>query len=43
MKKLIFGLTLLASLSVNAQILNVKSTHKVAVPTGVKVSTSTLS
>lgn len=43
MKKLIFGLTLLASLGVNAQILNVNSTHKVNVPEGVKVSTAQLS
>lgn len=43
MKKLIFGLTLLANLGVNAQILNVSSTHKVNVPEGVKVSTAQLS
>lgn len=43
MKKIILGLTLLASLGVNAQILNVNSTQKVAVPEGVKVSTAQLS
>ena len=43
MKKIIFSLFLITSLGVNAQILNVKSTTKVDVPTGVKVSTAQLS
>lgn len=43
MKKIILSLTLLASLSVNAQILDLKSTTKVDVPEGVKVSTAQLS
>lgn len=43
MKKIIFSLALFISLGVNAQILNVKSTTKVDVPTGVKVSTAQLS
>lgn len=43
MKKIILGLTLLVSLGVNAQILNIKSTTKVDVPAGVKVSTAQLS
>lgn len=43
MKKIILSLFLIASLGVNAQILNVKNTTKVAVPAGVKVSTAQLS
>lgn len=43
MKKIILSLFLIASLGVNAQILNVKSTTKVDVPAGVKVSTAQLS
>lgn len=43
MKKIILSLTLLASFSVNAQILDLKSTTKVDVPEGVKVSTAQLS
>ena len=43
MRKIIFSLALLISLGVNAQILNVKSTTKVDVPAGVKVSTAQLS
>lgn len=43
MKKILLGLTLLVSLGMNAQILSVKSTTKVAIPAGVKVSTAQLS
>ena len=43
MKKIILSLFLITSLGVNAQILNVKSTTKVDVPTEVKVSTAQLS
>lgn len=43
MKKLFLSLALMACLGVNAQILNVKSTTKVAIPAGVKVSTAQLS
>lgn len=43
MKKIILGLFLFASLGINAQILNVKSTTKVDVPEGVNVSTAQLS
>lgn len=43
MKKILFSLFLIASLGMNAQILNVKSTTKVAIPAGVKVSTAQLS
>ena len=43
MKKILLGLTLLVSFGMNAQILSVKSTTKVAIPAGVKVSTAQLS
>ena len=43
MKKILLGLTLLVSLGMNAQILSMKSTTKVAIPAGVKVSTAQLS
>ncbi|MBO5271899.1 MAG: hypothetical protein J6B30_03645 [Muribaculaceae bacterium] len=43
MKKILLGLTLLVSLGMNAQILSVKSTTKVAIPAGMKVSTAQLS
>ena len=43
MKKTIFALALMASLGVNAQILNVGSTTKVNMPEGVSVSTAQLS
>ena len=43
MKKILLVLTLLVSLGMNAQILSVKSTTKVAIPAGVKVSTAQLS
>ena len=43
MKKILLGLTLLVSLGMNAQILSVKSTTKVAIPAGVKVSPAQLS
>ena len=43
MKKILLSLTLLVSLGMNAQILSVKSTTKVAIPAGVKVSTAQLS
>ena len=43
MKKILFSLALLVSLGMNAQILSVKSTTKVAIPAGVKVSTAQLS
>ena len=43
MKKIFLGLTLMACLGVNAQVLKVNSTTKVEVPAGVKVSTAQLS
>ena len=43
MKKILLGIALLVSLGMNAQILSVKSTTKVAIPAGVKVSTAQLS
>ena len=43
MKKILLSLALLVSLGMNAQILSVKSTTKVAIPAGVKVSTAQLS
>ena len=43
MKKTFLAIALMATLGVNAQILNVGTTTKVAVPENVKVSTAQLS